>query len=898
MHEPTIAHMDALTIHADFLRRMARALLQSNSDVEDLVQDTFVVALQKEPREKAAVRPWLVGILRNQMRNRFRGNKRRAAREESSARQEALPPTDELVAKEDIRRRVVDTLMSIDEPVRTTLILRFYEELPPREVAKRMDCPVETVRTRTRRGLEKMRRKLDEQHEGDRRAWMAAITPWAFPAGKAAGLAAVGGTATWKLGAAALLFVGIGLGARHLMRDTPLEKRTLATSDTHVVAGSEPDAQAGDGESPRPQLEGLGAEPNAVTSEAHLPAAKVIPPGHAVLAAKLKGIRRVAPGARVEVRGMHVTLKTSGARPMEYSAPVKASITSGRIRIDVEDLIAKKPPQALSLHVFMDGYEDYSHVVHLVPHAGDGSGDKAWFESPPPTPAAARRRLAATALEFELRSLFAGTAVTGHVETPKGTPIRNAIVNFYGRTEQGAARTLGGVKTDLKGRFVFRLDKERDIELIVKSQGWIPHYRKLRPAQDTLTDLGTLELDPGTTVEGQILGADMRGAALEVVASADAWPEMEDKGWRDRLLSGTLLVDRGVAHPTIQQATVDEEGRFRITGLAPGRRYTLELQGMVDGAILHPSTKALLTRATTDRPEFDLGRLARLTVRVAGEGGPKSLRVRGGEMGKLPRDSEGRYSAWVAPESNYEIDQYKLGPDYTSTRLIKVGSAGSHSEITLEPAARGLRLLVTPATRLEPSDSLMIAGYRVADTATGTALEQYNARTRRPDVLKLKGARAAKDARHFAVHGLAPGTYVLKVIPLSATKGAFITPVKTMTLHVVVAQEGWTEHTLALQPAGQLELSVRAQQFRKAHCQARLRRVADGVWIKPHFAVHGATRLYAPGLIQMATRYDCLEGLAPGDYDLEWQDGDGPVNRESFTIHVGQTTTVELDLDR
>ncbi|MCI0346416.1 MAG: RNA polymerase sigma factor, partial [Chloroflexi bacterium] len=60
-----------------------------------------------------------------------------------------MPAVVEILEREEARRRVVEALLALDEPLRTTLILRFLEELPPRAVAARMDIPVETVRSRT-----------------------------------------------------------------------------------------------------------------------------------------------------------------------------------------------------------------------------------------------------------------------------------------------------------------------------------------------------------------------------------------------------------------------------------------------------------------------------------------------------------------------------------------------------------------------------------------------------------------------------------------------------------------------------------------------------------------------------------------------------------------------------
>src|SRR5262249_47179485 len=120
---------------------------------------------------------WLGATLRNLGAKLRRGDARRTAREREAARAEALPSVAELRARESARHAVAGAALAPDEPYPPTIALRYFEGLPPRAVGKRMGVPVETVRTRTRRGLECLRERLDREHDGDRTAWCAALLP-------------------------------------------------------------------------------------------------------------------------------------------------------------------------------------------------------------------------------------------------------------------------------------------------------------------------------------------------------------------------------------------------------------------------------------------------------------------------------------------------------------------------------------------------------------------------------------------------------------------------------------------------------------------------------------------------------------------------------------------------
>jgi hypothetical protein len=62
--------------------------------------------------------------------------------------------------------------MELPEPFKAAILLRYYEDLSPHAIAKRVDAPLETVRARLKRGLQKLRRRLDEDHGGDGRSWV------------------------------------------------------------------------------------------------------------------------------------------------------------------------------------------------------------------------------------------------------------------------------------------------------------------------------------------------------------------------------------------------------------------------------------------------------------------------------------------------------------------------------------------------------------------------------------------------------------------------------------------------------------------------------------------------------------------------------------------------------
>lgn len=190
--------LDRLTRHADFLRRLSRALAGPSLEAEDLEQEVWLAALRAGPLERP--RAWMTAVARRLTGREALARGRRRAREEDSARAEALAPTDELAAELELAERLTAAVRALPEPLRTTLHLHYAEGLSAASIARRMDVPTETVRTRIKRGLALLRDDLERELQED---WRAALAPLAslttLETARRGGLMALG----WKLAASA-----------------------------------------------------------------------------------------------------------------------------------------------------------------------------------------------------------------------------------------------------------------------------------------------------------------------------------------------------------------------------------------------------------------------------------------------------------------------------------------------------------------------------------------------------------------------------------------------------------------------------------------------------------------------------------------------------------------------
>ncbi|MBK8098330.1 MAG: sigma-70 family RNA polymerase sigma factor [Planctomycetes bacterium] len=164
---------DELLADLQWLRGLARELADDVASADDAAQTATVQALST-----AAVvqrpRAWLATVLRNVLRQDRRGQRARRRREAFAARPEAVAGADELVARAELQQQLVGHVLALAEPYRTTVLLRFFDELPPRAIATRMGVPVATVHSRLQRALQQLRQVLDRDC-GGRAAWIGLL---------------------------------------------------------------------------------------------------------------------------------------------------------------------------------------------------------------------------------------------------------------------------------------------------------------------------------------------------------------------------------------------------------------------------------------------------------------------------------------------------------------------------------------------------------------------------------------------------------------------------------------------------------------------------------------------------------------------------------------------------
>ena len=147
-------------------------MLNNYQEAEDITQEVFL-NLQTNPRfdpHRGSFYTYLMVLTRSRAIDRLR-SKRSQKRfwqhllesKDSQERQSSLTPMD-IVSFKERKIKIQNALKSLSAAQRQVLELSYFAGLSQSKIAKRLDIPLGTVKTHSRRGLLQLRKHLHDRH--------------------------------------------------------------------------------------------------------------------------------------------------------------------------------------------------------------------------------------------------------------------------------------------------------------------------------------------------------------------------------------------------------------------------------------------------------------------------------------------------------------------------------------------------------------------------------------------------------------------------------------------------------------------------------------------------------------------------------------------------------------
>lgn len=146
--------------HLDAAYRLARVILRDPTEAQDVTHDAFVQAWRKWStiRDPERFEAWFDRILVNACKDRLRRSSRRTAVDISD--ELALATADPYVRTHE-RDAIDQALAALSPDHRIVIALRYDRDLAADEIARRLDIPIGTVRSRLHYALRYLHETID-----------------------------------------------------------------------------------------------------------------------------------------------------------------------------------------------------------------------------------------------------------------------------------------------------------------------------------------------------------------------------------------------------------------------------------------------------------------------------------------------------------------------------------------------------------------------------------------------------------------------------------------------------------------------------------------------------------------------------------------------------------------
>ena len=141
--------------------RTAYLILRDGADAEDAAQEATWRAYRaiRSFREGSSFRPWLLKIVANQALTIAKSRQRRLKLAQQTAISAGLPGAgiDEAIFDRERADLIYRALDALNEGERVVVYLRYFLQLPERELAEYLGCAQGTVKSRLHRALARLR---------------------------------------------------------------------------------------------------------------------------------------------------------------------------------------------------------------------------------------------------------------------------------------------------------------------------------------------------------------------------------------------------------------------------------------------------------------------------------------------------------------------------------------------------------------------------------------------------------------------------------------------------------------------------------------------------------------------------------------------------------------------
>ena len=136
----------------------------SQEDMEEIISDTFVAFWKnsKYLRKDLLVKPYLKGIAKNLIKNKYRDNNINVSIENYENTLVEDFDIDDILESNEKNELIIDTLKTLNKNEYSTFMMYYYEGKNIKEISKELNLSVSNVKTILHRVRKKIKRNLED----------------------------------------------------------------------------------------------------------------------------------------------------------------------------------------------------------------------------------------------------------------------------------------------------------------------------------------------------------------------------------------------------------------------------------------------------------------------------------------------------------------------------------------------------------------------------------------------------------------------------------------------------------------------------------------------------------------------------------------------------------------
>lgn len=173
-HDKFQALEEAMEEYGELLLRLAITYVKNHAIAEDLVQDVFVKAFEKlaDYREDASYKTYLCKLTVNRCHDHFRSwhYKNTQMTEWWGRFVHPSASTESEMIRKDESSELGQKIFELPIKYREVIVLHYYQELSVSQMASILGISENTVKTRLKRGRERLKLRLEEEWYDERQS--------------------------------------------------------------------------------------------------------------------------------------------------------------------------------------------------------------------------------------------------------------------------------------------------------------------------------------------------------------------------------------------------------------------------------------------------------------------------------------------------------------------------------------------------------------------------------------------------------------------------------------------------------------------------------------------------------------------------------------------------------